>query len=120
MWIEVGRWTTDPALKKLREHKITEYAAELLTQWRKRFRKRGKKLSHLGSQQRHSLRMRTKDLRYAIEFFASLFPKHRKRREVTLTALEKLQDTLGALNDLIARKEIMPKESIRFHGGYVR
>ena len=111
-WIEVGRWTTDPALKEARERKVTEYAAELLTRWRKRFRKRGKKLSDLSPRQRHSLRMRAKDLRYVIEFFASLFPgrEHEKRREAALVALEKLQDTLGALNDLTARKGITPKE----------
>ena len=56
--------------------------------------------------------MRAKDLRYVIEFFASLFPgrENGKRREAALAALEKLQDTLGALNDLTARKRIMPKE----------
>ncbi len=111
-WIEVGRWTTDPALKIVRECKVTEHAAEILVRWHRRFRKRGKKFSDLSPQQRHSLRMRAKDLRYVIEFFASLFPgkKHAKRREATLAALEKLQDTLGALNDLTARKEIMPNE----------
>jgi CHAD domain-containing protein len=31
-------------------------------------------------------------------------------REATLAALENLQDTLGALNDLTARKDMMPKE----------
>ena len=111
-WIEVGPWTTDPALKKVRERKITEHATELLTRWRKRFRKRGRKISDLSPQQRHSLRMRAKDLRYVIEFFASLFPgqENGKQREAALAALEKLQDTLGALNDLTTRKGIMPKE----------
>jgi len=111
-WIEVGPWTTDPALKEVRERKVTERAAEVLARWRKRFRKRGKKLGDLSPQQRHILRMRAKDLRYVIEFFASLFPgqENGKRREAALAALEKLQDTLGALNDLTARKRIMPKE----------
>ena len=59
-WIDVGRWTTDPALKKLREREITDHAAEILARWRKRFRKRGKKLSDLSPQQLHSLRMRAK------------------------------------------------------------
>jgi CHAD domain-containing protein len=54
--------------------------------------------------------MRAKDSRYVTEFFASLFRAHEKRRIASLAALEKLQDTLGALNDLNARKGIMPKE----------
>jgi CHAD domain-containing protein len=111
-WVKVGPWTTNPALKEVRERKVTEHAAEILARWRKRFRKRGKKLGDLSPQQRHSLRMRAKDLRYVIEFFARLFSgrENRKRREAALAALERLQDTLGALNDLTARKEIMPKE----------
>jgi triphosphatase len=109
-WIEAGHWTTDPALKEIRERKITDYAAEVLGLWRTRLRKRCKKLDDLSPKQRHSLRMRAKDLRYASEFFVSLFPRHVKRRKATLVALESLQDALGALNDLTARKDIMPKE----------
>jgi triphosphatase len=43
-WIEAGHWTTDPALKEIRERKITDYAAEVLGLWRTRLRKRCKKL----------------------------------------------------------------------------
>lgn len=109
-WIEAGHWTTDPALKEIRERKITDYAAEVLGLWRTRLRKRCKKLDDLSPKQRHSLRMRAKDSRYASEFFVSLFPRHVKRRKAALAALENLQDALGALNDLTARKDIMPKE----------
>jgi len=109
-WIEAGPWTTDPALKEIRERKITEHAAEVLGFWRTRFRKKCRKLYDLSPKQRHSLRMRAKDLRYASEFFVSLFPRHLKRRKAALAALENLQDMLGALNDLTARKDIMPKE----------
>ena len=49
-------------------------------------------------------------MRYASEFFVSLFPRHVKRRKAALAALENLQDALGALNDLTARMDIMPKE----------
>ena len=109
-WINAGPWTTDAALKKMRERKVTEHAVEILGEWRKGFRKRCGKVGDLTPKQRHRLRMRAKDLRYVTEFFASLFPAHGKRRAAVLAALEKLQDTLGALNDLVARKGIMPKE----------
>jgi triphosphatase len=39
-WIEAGRWTTDPALKEIRERKISEHAAEVLGFWRTRLHKR--------------------------------------------------------------------------------
>jgi triphosphatase len=109
-WIEAGPWTTDAPLKEIRERKITEHAAEVLGLWRTRLRKRCRRLGDLSPKQRHSLRMRAKDLRYASEFFVSLFPRHAKRRKAALAALENLQDTLGALNDLTALNDIMPRE----------
>ena len=109
-WINAGPWTTNAALKDIRERKVNKHAAEIMDEWRKGLRKRCKKLGKLSPKQRHRLRMRAKDLRYVTEFFASLFPAHGKRRAASLAALEKLQDTLGALNDLSARKGIMPKE----------
>src|SRR5262245_47604792 len=109
-WIEAGHWTTDIALKEIRERKIGEHAAGVLGLWRKRLRKRCGKLGKASPKQRHGLRIRAKDLRYATEFFVSVFPRHVKRRKATLAALEKLQDALGALNDLTARRDITPKE----------
>lgn len=46
----------------------------------------------------HALRIGVKRLRYAIEFFAPLYPAGRTRRALAL--LTALQDSLGALNDL--------------------
>jgi adenylate cyclase len=46
----------------------------------------------------HALRIGVKRLRYAVEFFAPLFPARSTRR--ALVTLTDLQDSLGALNDL--------------------
>ena len=46
----------------------------------------------------HALRIGVKRLRYAIEFFAPLYPARKVR--AALGALTALQDSLGALNDL--------------------
>ncbi|PHM20728.1 MAG: hypothetical protein CK604_07435 [Curvibacter sp. PD_MW3] len=51
----------------------------------------------LGAPQRHRLRIAVKRLRYLTDVWASLWPQKRSRRY--LTQLEKLQQTLGALND---------------------
>ena len=53
------------------------------------------------------LRIQTKKLRYAVEFFASLFASKRaaKRRKQLLPALERLQDGLGELNDIAVDEE---------------
>jgi inorganic triphosphatase YgiF len=107
-WIETGPWTRDKSLRKRREDKIAEHAAKLLSRGRKRIRENGADLRALDVKKRHKLRIRVKNLRYAVEFFAGVFPgkKNAERREAALTALKELQDQLGALNDL-ARREAL-------------
>jgi triphosphatase len=101
-WIETGDWTRDDLLRPLREQPVTVAAAEeLRRRWRK-ILKRGARLDELDPQQRHKLRIDTKKLRYASEFFAGAFPgkKAARRRHDFVACLEKLQDALGDLNDI--------------------
>ena len=44
-----------------------------------------------------------------IEFFVGVFPGHKnvKRRQAALNSLKTLQDTLGSLNDIAARKALV-------------
>jgi triphosphatase len=108
-WIEVGPWTVDAALSERRERAVTEHAAEWLARTRKRIRKRGANLRALDIAKRHKLRIKAKNLRYAIEFFAGIFSGETtvKRREVALSSLRELQDSLGGLNDLAAREALI-------------
>ncbi len=64
----------------------------------KRVRRALKNLAELPPEERHRARIRVKRLRYAIEFFAGLFPDHKTRRLVS--SLGRLQDRLGTLNDI--------------------
>jgi Uncharacterized conserved protein len=66
-------------------------------------------LHELDARARHKLRIRAKKLRYMIEFFGDVFPGHKnvKRRKTALTSLKTLQDTLGSLNDIAARKALV-------------
>ncbi|QTC89591.1 CHAD domain-containing protein [Brevundimonas pondensis] len=68
-------------------------------------------LFDLDAEARHHLRIRTKRLRYAAEFFTDLFPA-RRRRARYLKALERLQDTLGALNDLAVARDRIPAKPL--------
>ena len=63
----------------------------------------------LNAVERHRLRIRAKRLRYATEFFAATFPGKTsdKRRKKSLAALEDIQDSLGALNDIATRKALL-------------
>jgi triphosphatase len=94
---------------------IAIFAADELTRrWRK-VRKRGRALAQLDAPSRHKLRIQAKKLRYAVEFFASLFDSKRavKRRKQFLSALERLQDGLGDLNDIAVHEERIAAMSIR-------
>jgi inorganic triphosphatase YgiF len=109
-WIEAGEWTRreDAGLRELRERPIAPAAArELRRRWKK-ILKRGKDLDSLDPARRHKLRIQTKKLRYASEFFAGIFPgrKSTRRRKRFATALEKLQEALGELNDIAVHEEL--------------
>ena len=95
-------------MRERREEAIAEHAAELLSRGRKRIREKGADLRALDVKRRHKLRIRAKNLRYAVEFFAGVFPgeENAKRREAALAALKELQDQLGALNDLAQREAL--------------
>jgi len=55
----------------------------------------------------HVLRIHCKKLRYLMEFFSSLFP--RKKINVLIVQLKKLQDNLGDFNDLCVQEEYLLK-----------
>ena len=55
--------------------------------------------------ERHQLRIALKKLRYAAEFFGSLYP--RKRTDKYIEALKRLQDDLGHLNDVSVAERLV-------------
>ena len=60
---------------------------------------RGKRPADLDDHRRHRARIAAKKVRYAIEFFASLYPRRAVRHYVD--ALTELQDDLGWPNDAV-------------------
>ena len=70
----------------------------------------------MDARRRHRLRIQAKKLRYAVEFFASLFESKRaaKRRKQLLPALERWQDGLGDLNDIAVDEEHIREMSLRY------
>ncbi len=53
----------------------------------------------------HQLRIQCKKLRYALEFFSSLYPE--KDMQLLLRQLKKLQDILGTFNDLSVQQQLL-------------
>ncbi|HSD52723.1 MAG TPA: CHAD domain-containing protein [Burkholderiales bacterium] len=76
---------------------VGAFAAFVLARRDRRLRKRGRHVPEAAPEERHRIRIAAKKLRYAAEFFASLYPAKRVARYVA--ALEGLQDILGAFND---------------------
>jgi len=109
-WMESGDWTRndDDLRRALRERPIAKTASEQLSFRWKRILKRGKRLSSLSSQKRHKLRIAAKKLRYASEFFASVFRRKAnvRRQKRFIAGLKGLQDSLGDLNDIVANEAV--------------
>jgi triphosphatase len=103
-WVEIGDWTRndDELARALRQRSVVETATDELRRRCKKILQRGKHLRKLSPLRRHKLRIQTKKVRYAAEFFIAVFPGKRadKQREAFITRLEKLQDALGDLNDI--------------------
>jgi CHAD domain-containing protein len=86
---------------------IADFAGELFRRRLRKVRKEGRHLEKLSAPERHKLRIKIKKLRYAAEFFESLYPDANRRELARFSArLKKLQDALGALNDFIAHREM--------------
>lgn len=76
---------------------LAKFAAHTLALCHGKLKKRGKRLRDGVPQARHRVRIAAKKVRYATEFFQSLYPARRVRSFVK--ALTTLQDALGWLND---------------------
>jgi inorganic triphosphatase YgiF len=102
-WAQTGEWLSlGGDVRDARERSVVDHAEEELTRrWRK-IRKRGRKLAILEPEERHKLRIEIKKLRYAAEFFDSLYKgaAARKAKKAAREVLEALQETLGELNDI--------------------
>lgn len=108
-WLTLGEWLAFPATADRREQGIKPFAVDRLKRLRKRLKRDGRGLARLDDDRRHAVRIEAKKLRYATEFFASLFPgrKAGKRRKRFRDALETLQTWLGDLNDLATAPLVM-------------
>jgi len=105
-WIEVRGWREDATDKGAAwlERPVVAFADRLLAKRHRKALKRGRDFAHLEPEQRHRLRIALKKLRYATEFFASLYRK--KRAGPYLADLKHLQDALGHLNDVAVAERL--------------
>ncbi|MET0963845.1 MAG: CHAD domain-containing protein [Noviherbaspirillum sp.] len=106
-WLHGARWQRDaaPEQQDALDAPLKGFARRALKQGERRIERRAGKLAQADASARHRLRIAAKRMRYATEFFASLYPARRVRPY--LKALSALQDSLGQLNDAaVARKAL--------------
>jgi triphosphatase len=110
-WIAIGDWRIGPAASPARDLPVEPFAMETLDRLRRRVKRRGADLLHLSDEERHEVRILSKKLRYASEFFRSLFTgkKAQRRGKAFLAALEDLQQQLGDLNDIAHAASVLTR-----------
>jgi triphosphatase len=77
--------------------RLIKFARRELRRRQRRLLRVAVPLANLSVENRHQVRIDVKRLRYSVEFFASLFDKHRVTRYVSV--LREVQDVLGGSND---------------------
>jgi inorganic triphosphatase YgiF len=109
-WIEAGAWghADDEAAPAPHERPIDIHAGEQLARWRKKIVKKAKAFDQLDAGERHKLRIAVKRFRYATEFVTNVFSskKPTTRRIAFLNAAKRIQDCLGALNDIAVHEKL--------------
>ncbi len=108
-YVATGAWHRDPVIAALRDEPVASFAAVTLARLRRKVERGGRNLVTATDEQRHDLRKDAKKLRYAAEFLAAAFEtgKQRRRHRRFVAALGRLQDQLGALNDLATAEQLL-------------
>lgn len=114
-WLLLGAWRTRGKRAELFHQNVVTFAEDLLEERRKRLKRKGKGLADLSHEHRHEVRIEAKKLRYATEFFSSLYGGKKRRRlhKAFLASLEKLQDQLGELNDLASGPTLLAELGVQ-------
>ena len=99
-WLESADWRRDldETQRASLAGSASDFALARLHERHRKLLKRGRGLARLDPRRLHRARIAAKKLRYATEFFGSLYPEKRTRRYRDLLA--RLQDDLGWRNDM--------------------
>lgn len=107
LWIDQRGWRTNQsaAFVDALNESITGFASETLKRRHKKLLKRGHRLAELDDETRHRARIAAKKVRYATEFFSSLFDRRAVKHYIS--ALSDLQDDLGWRNDVVVASALL-------------
>jgi inorganic triphosphatase YgiF len=102
-WAHIGSWREGRKAKA----KLLPFALKRLDRLWERIERRAGDLNRRSDEERHKLRIDTKKMRYALEFFKEPLADLGQARKKFAEAAEGVQDRLGNLNDLAARREVL-------------
>ncbi len=114
-WIIQKQWRQDLTYvqRQALQQPLKSFAVSVLNKRYKRVCKRGKYFEQLTIDDLHQLRIDIKKLRYAAQFFSSVFAKHPQTKE-QLTLLGLIQDNLGELNDVAIARTLLHDVGMEF------
>ena len=111
-WLDRRAWRED--LSDAQRESLTEpalaFATSLLERDLRRVMKQGEAFAELSDEDRHKLRIRIKELRYALDFFASLYLAPAVK--AYLGALSALQDCIGIMNDITVARRLLDETQL--------
>ncbi len=110
-WTARRGWRRVPAgeADELLALPVREFAAHVLERLHGKVLRRARRFAELPTAERHRMRIDVKKLRYASEFFRSLFAG--KRARAFAERLEQLQEVLGYANDVAVAHELVARTS---------
>lgn len=113
-WLTLGAGAQVSEQQTVRDAPARDFAAKRLQRLYRHVAKRGERMEKLSDEARHEVRKDAKKLRYASEFFASIFTekKQKRRHNKFIDALEDMQTGLGTLNDMVAGPDILAQHGL--------
>lgn len=101
-WTAIGAWrSAKPASRS-----ILSFANTRLDKLWRPIASAGRDIAHMDETTRHGLRIQVKKMRYAIEFLHGLYPDAKPAQKQFGSAVEALQEALGALNDMATARSL--------------
>ncbi len=112
-WLDNRAWRDglDDEQRERLAQPAMNFATSLLGRDHRRVEKQGEAFAELSTAERHKLRIRIKELRYGLDFFASLYPA--PAAKAYLNALARLQDSLGIMNDIAVARRLLDEARLR-------
>jgi len=103
IWSHAGEWRNQPRAGR----RLLPFAVKRLDQLWNRIEGSGSGLKRLSDEERHRVRINTKKIRYGLDFLSVPLNGQAREHRAFGKAAEALQDSLGQLNDLTTRREVL-------------